>query len=81
MNELKQRSKAMCRSIRISWSSLKSHLQYAIDPVEPEEDHVFHANAIVEYAQAILICAKELRHLNLERKNAETSKKTLPGQG
>lgn len=84
MNEHKKRAKSMCRAIRTSWRSLQTHLQYAVEPDQRESDadEVFHANAIVEYANSILICAKELRHLNLERKkNGETTKpeeKSIP---
>lgn len=75
-----QRAKAMCRTIRIAWSSLKSHLQYAVhaDPSDcgNNADEVFHAQAIVEYSQQIAICAKELKHINVERAKI-VEKKTL----
>lgn len=79
MNEHKKRVKSMCRAIRIAWTSLKSHLQYAVtaDPSDnnTDADELFHAQAICEYAQQIQICAVELRHLNLERKKSgETTK-------
>lgn len=77
MNEHRKRAKAMCRTIRISWSSLKSHLQWSIDadPGDTNADECFHSKAIYEYAQQIYICARELKHLNLERKkNGETAR-------
>lgn len=66
----KQRAKAMCRSIRLAWSSLRSHLQYAVVPnpaPDSDEDELHHAKAICEYAEQILICAKELKHINSGR--------------
>jgi len=75
VNEHKKRARAMCRAIRTSWRSLQTHLQYAIDaqPENRDDDELFHANAIVQYADSILICAKELRHLNVERKKDESN--------
>lgn len=62
----------MCRSIRIAWGALRTHLQYAVDaePENRDDDEVFHAQAIVEYSQQIAICARELKHINIERKKS-----------
>src|SRR5882724_11962505 len=67
MRTSKARRKELTHAIKLTWSSLDSHLQYAIksslrDRRVGEDEH-FHAIAIREYAEVILICARELEAL------------------
>lgn len=75
----KRRCTAMCRAIRIAYSSLSSHMSYAIECRQRDRDgtvgdELFNARTIREYAEIILICSWELEYLNLKRRNARTKK-------
>lgn len=60
------KSKEVVKSIRLVWSSLDSHLDYAVEPVKPKklrEIHGgkrFHKQCIREYADILLTLAKLL---------------------
>ncbi len=63
-----QRRKRLCRSIRLVWSSLKTHMDHAIkapkdDPHGACGTEQFNATAIREYAEVILTLASELEQL------------------
>lgn len=74
-----ERRKNLARGIYLIWTSLKTHLEYAVktmpEMLEEGEDERFHAEAIREYAEVILICAIELEVIAPKR--ASLKKPTL----
>lgn len=59
MTKEERRARDIAKAIRLTWSSLKSHLPYAYEgEMVRGEDHLFHQRAIADYAKVILILSK-----------------------
>jgi hypothetical protein len=75
----KRRCTAMCRAIRLAYSSLETHMSHAVQAPRSSDyagTELFNARTIREYAEIILICAWELEYLNLKRR-CKTAKTTV----
>lgn len=52
----KERAKLVERAIRLTWSSLESHLRYTHEP--HKDTDTFHKKCVMEYSETISILAK-----------------------
>jgi hypothetical protein len=74
----------MCRAINIAFSSLRSHMQYAVYSPKSTQNtkggEYWNAKTIREYAEIILICSWELEYLNLKRRKTSCKPKDKKGR-
>lgn len=56
----------LIKALRSTWSSLDSHIEWAVDPVKDKKlvklhgDRKFHKKTAIEYAETILTLTKQL---------------------